>query len=311
MTENNPYDLIIVGGGIAGMTAAIYAARANLKPVIVERMVCGGLVNSTYEVQNFPSQISINGMALMEMVQEQVLNLGVHIEQVAVIEAMDLISDTKTVITEDEKYSAPAVILATGRDPIRLVHLDDCEQVHYCSICDGPSYKGKRVIVIGGGNSAFDESQYLISLGIEHITITEMMDRCIADQATQNSLIESEKADIRVKTTVKDIIVENGKLSAAVLEDLTNGATETVLIDGIFVFIGQKPNTDLFGDVIKLSEKGYILADQDMQTNISGVFAAGDIVDKKYRQITTAMNDGTISALSAEAFLRNRDRQRH
>ncbi|NQU65282.1 MAG: FAD-dependent oxidoreductase, partial [SAR324 cluster bacterium] len=167
MTENNPYDLIIVGGGIAGMTAAIYAARANLKPVIVERMVCGGLVNSTYEVQNFPSQISINGMALMEMVQEQVLNLGVHIEQVAVIEAMDLISDTKTVTTEDEKYSAPAVILATGRDPIRLAHLDDCEQIHYCSICDGPAYKGKRAIVIGGGNSAFDESQYLISLGIE------------------------------------------------------------------------------------------------------------------------------------------------
>lgn len=290
------------------MTAAIYTARANLKTAIVERQICGGLVNSTYVIENFPSYQSIHGMTLMEKVQEQVLQLGVHVDQVAEIESLSLDKDIKTAETDEVIYSAPAVILATGREPIRLSHLDECEQVHYCSICDGPAYKGKRVIVIGGGNAGFDETLYLLSLGVEQVTIVELMDRCAADQVTQTEVRKRKEVTVLTQTRVKGIQLEGGRLVSAGLEHVSDGSVENVQADGIFVFIGQRPNTELFRETLHLSDQGYILADTDMRTNLAGVFAAGDVVEKRHRQITTAMGDGTVAALSAAAFLNERKR---
>ncbi|NLY41016.1 MAG: FAD-dependent oxidoreductase, partial [Desulfovibrionales bacterium] len=177
------------------------------------------------------------------------------------------------------------------------------------SICDGSAYKGKRVLVVGGGNSAFDESLYLLGLGIEHITIIEIMDRFFAAQTTQNELLTRENVSALLRTKVKDLEVTAGHLSAALLENLDSGEILRVPVDGIFVFLGQKPNTAEVAGAVNLSDQGYILADEHMMTNIPGVFAAGDVVHKKYRQITTAVSDGTIAALSAEAWLR-RQRQR-
>ena len=285
------------------MTAAIYAARANLKVAVVERQICGGLVNSTHEIENFPSYKSIHGMELMEKVQDQILELGVHVEQVAEIASLKLGNRLKTVETDEFIYTAPAVILATGREPIRLTHLDECEQVHYCSICDGPAYKGKRVIVIGGGNAGFDETLYLLSLGVQHATIVEMMDNCAADQATQEEIAGRENTEVLTGTQVKEIQQPNGRLATASLEHIQEGGLDSVPVDGLFVFVGQRPNTEMFDGSVDLSPNGYILADGDMKTNLPGVFAAGDVVEKKYRQITTAMSDGTIAALSAGAFL--------
>jgi len=285
------------------MTAAIYAARANLKVAVVERQICGGLVNSTHVIENFPSYKSIHGMELMEKVQDQILELGVHVEQVAEIASLKLGNRLKTVETDEFIYTAPAVILATGREPIRLTHLDECEQVHYCSICDGPAYKGKRVIVIGGGNAGFDETLYLLSLGVQHATIVEMMDNCAADQATQEEIAGRENTEVLTGTQVKEIQQPNGRLATASLEHIQEGGLDSVPVDGLFVFVGQRPNTEMFDGSVDLSPNGYILADGDMKTNLPGVFAAGDVVEKKYRQITTAMSDGTIAALSAGAFL--------
>jgi thioredoxin reductase (NADPH) len=301
--EENHFDLLILGGGPAGMTAAIYAARANLKVAVVERQICGGLVNSTHVIENFPSYKSIHGMELMEKVQDQILELGVHVEQVAEIASLKLGNRLKTVETDEFIYTAPAVILATGREPIRLTHLDECEQVHYCSICDGPAYKGKRVIVIGGGNAGFDETLYLLSLGVQHATIVEMMDNCAADQATQEEIAGRENTEVLTGTQVKEIQQPNGRLATASLEHIQEGGLDSVPVDGLFVFVGQRPNTEMFDGSVDLSPNGYILADGDMKTNLPGVFAAGDVVEKKYRQITTAMSDGTIAALSAGAFL--------
>lgn len=304
METKSNFDIIIVGGGIAGMTSAIYAARANRKAVIVERHVCGGLVNSTYTVENFPSYISVNGMKLMEKVHEQVLNLGVSVEQVAEIEELDLKNPIKTVETDECVYTAPVVILATGCDPIRLPHLDNCEQIHYCSICDGPAYKGKKVIVVGGGNSGFDETLYLLSLGVEEVIVVELLDKCIADKTTQKEVSGHENVNIYTQTQIKEIDVETGKLKSASLENSYTGEITKIAVDGIFVFIGQRPNTEMFSDAITLSDQGYIKTDRDMVTNLPGVFAAGDVVEKRYRQISTAMSDGTVAALSAGAYLR-------
>ena len=304
MTSKPTHDLIIVGGGPAGMTAAIFAARANLKSVLIERHVCGGMVNETYEVRNFPSYISINGLELMEKIKEQVARLGVAVDQAAEIESLELDGEMKTVVTDEFQYHAPALILAPGCDPIRLPRLEGCEQVHYCSICDGPAYAGRRVVVIGGGNSGFDETLYLLSLGIEHVTIIELRDVCTAERSVQETVGQRDNVSVRVQTGIKDIVVEGGRLTAVVLEDACSGRIETVPADGLFVFIGHRPNTGMLKGVLDLSNQGYIRVDPDMKTSLPGVFASGDAVEKRYRQIVTAMSDGAIAALSAAAWIR-------
>ena len=180
MKPENHFDLIVLGGGIAGMTAAIYAARANVSTVIIETLVCGGLVNSTYLVENFPSYPTIHGMDLMEKVQDQVTNLGVEIDQMAEIVTVDITGDTKSVETEESIYTGKAIIVVTGREPTKLDIDTECEEIHYCSVCDGSHYKGKTVLVVGGGNSGFDEALYLLSLGVEQIVLIEVMDRFFA-----------------------------------------------------------------------------------------------------------------------------------
>ncbi len=285
------------------MTAAIYTARANLATVIVDKEVCGGLVNSTYQVENFPSYIAINGMELMEKVQEQVLNLGVEIEEVAEITGIDLAADVKKIETEECVYTAKAIILATGREPVKLDIETDCEEIHYCSVCDGSDYKGKNVLVVGGGNSGFDESLYLLSLGVRHITLIEVFDKFFASRTTQDKLAKFDQVTTKTSTRVKELVSDD-KLQSVILENVQSGGTEKVDVDGIFVYMGQKPNTALFRDVVSLDDNGFILANNSMETNIKGVYAAGDVIQKTYRQITTAMSDGTIAALAAEKYIR-------
>ena len=303
MSLQHTHDLIILGGGPAGMTAAIYAARASLKTIILESNVTGGLVNSTYSVENFPSYPEIHGMELMEKMREHVDALGVEVEEVCEVLEVELNGASKRVTTEDGMFSAPAIILATGRRPIPLDVPTEAEQVHHCAICDGAPYAGKRVLVVGGGNSAFDESLYLLHLGISHISLIEAMPRYFADQTTQDKLFGSGKAEGHLSTRVVDLVVREGRLTAAIVEDAT-GEQREIAADGVFVFLGQRPNTALFKDQVPLNEQGYIRAEADMSAGLPGVFSAGDINEKPFRQITTAVADGTIAALSAERFLR-------
>lgn len=299
------YDVIIIGGGPAGMTAAIYAARANVKAIVLESNITGGLVNSTYTVENFPSWPSIHGMELMEKMREHVDSLAVPVEEVCEITSLELEGPIKKVVTDDVLYQAKAVILATGRCPIPLEVPTECEQVHHCAICDGAPYVGKKVLVVGGGNSAFDESLYMLHLGIAHISIVESMPRYFAAQATQDELFNSGKAVGYTSTKVVDLVLTDGIVSGAVLENMASGERKTIAVDGVFVFLGQKPNNMLFVDTISMDDKGYILTSSDMETNVAGVFSAGDINHKSYRQITTAVADGTIAALAAEKYIRS------
>ncbi len=304
MKERQQFDMVVIGGGIAGMTAAVYAARANRSCIVLESNITGGLANSTYLVENYPSYTEIHGMELMQRLRDQVDNLGVPVEEVCEIEKIDLFSTLKTVETDDVVYEAKAIILATGRKNIPLELPRECDQVHHCAICDGAPYKGKKILVVGGGNSAFDESLYLLQLGVSHLTIVEKMDRYFAAQTVQDDLLKRDNVNGYLSSEVKDVVLEDDKLKAAILHNTATGEDTTVEVDGIFVFLGQLPNSELFADAIKLDKVGYIIADADMRTNLPGVFSAGDINAKTYRQLTTAAADGTIAALSADRYLR-------
>ena len=305
MKPEQHVDLVIVGGGPAGMTAAIYAAQANLHTVILEESVTGGLVNSTHTVQNVPSYPNIHGMELMEKMRAHVDSLSVPVEEVCEIESLSLEGEMKTVETDEEVFHSKAVILATGRKPVPIDLPHECDEVHYCAVCDGGAYKGKRVLVLGGGNSAFDESLYLLQIGVSHLTLIEAEDRFFAAESTQKQLLADDRTDARTGTKLVDLHLDEGRLTGAVVENLATGEQETLPVDGVFVFLGQTPNNDLFSDQVTLNDKGYILAGADMGTDIPGVYGAGDINEKVYRQITTAMGDATVAALSVERYIRN------
>ena len=301
---NNEYDLIIVGGGIAGMTAAIYGARANLRTLLLEKMVCGGLVNTTHVVENFPSYPSINGMDLMEKVRSHVDALGVTVTEVVEIESLDLKSDMKSIGTDEGTFRAPAIILATGRTPKKLPIESEFEQIHYCAICDGSPYRGKDVIVVGGGNSGVDESLYLLSLGVRNILLIEEFDHLLASEMACRQLKAHANVQIMTSTRIRELRGTT-RLESVVLYDVVANTTCERKVDGIFVYIGQDPQTEMFRGLIQLSDAGYIVCGENMETSLPGVFAAGDVINKKYRQITTAMNDGTIAALAAARFVGN------
>ena len=299
------FDLLIIGGGITGMTAAIYAARANLSVCILEKEVCGGLVNWTHTVENFPSYKTIHGIELMEKSREHVESLGVTIVEIDEVESVDLDSDIKTATTSGgDVYGAKALIVATGRKPTPLPLETDFENVHYCAICDGTAYKGKDIIVVGGGNAGFDESLFLCDLGVKSIHIIEIFPECIAAPATQDTAKATGKVKISVNTKISNISVLNSGKASVSLENTATNEITTEEIEGIFVFIGQKPLTEAFEGKLPM-DRGYLIADVDMHTSVAGVFAAGDVTVKKYRQITTAMGDGTIAALEAEKYIRS------
>lgn len=298
-------DVLIIGGGIGGMTAALYAARANLSVRIVEKEICGGLVNWTHTVENVPSYKSIHGMELMAACREHVESLGVAIEEISEAERVKLDGQPKELFTsEGDRFTADAVIIATGRRPIPLPVETAFEKVHYCSVCDGTAYKGKDVLVVGGGNSGFDESLYLAGLGVRSIHIVEMFPACAAAQSTQDRARATGVITASVNTVISALEpLPDGRCLASLKDTSTNAVSEET-VDGVFCFIGQKPNTNLFAGLVDM-DKGYIRTGEDMRTSLSGVFAVGDVRVKQYRQITTAMGDGTIAALEAERFIRS------
>jgi len=298
------FDIIVLGGGPAGMTAALYAAKANLKCLIVETSICGGLVNSTYVVENFPTYESIHGMELMERFQKQLVGAGVIIEDVAEIEKIHLIGNIKKVYTDTGIYTSRAVIIASGRQPIPIDLDQEVDQIHYCSICDGTAYKNKDVLVVGGGNSGFDEALYLITLGVKSLTLIEQADRFFAAKSVQKKLLAHKRVKAMHSISLIRCNLENGQLTNVEVD--TQHGNKTLFVDGIFVFMGQKPSTDMFKSILPLDEQGYIVTDENMMTSIAGVFAAGDVRQKQIRQITTAMSDGTIASLCAERYLRIR-----
>ena len=220
------------------------------------------------------------------------------------MERVDFSGAEKRLFTSSgEEYGARAVIVATGRKPRPLPVQTSFERVHYCSVCDGAPYRNKDVIVVGGGNSGFDESLYLIGLGVNHVHIVEAFPSCIAAASTQDRARESGKISVSVSTEIVSVDTLPDGRGRVLLKHTASGEEHAEDTDGIFCFIGQSPNTGPFEGALEMVD-GYIRVNADMETGIPGVYAAGDVTVKKWRQITTAMGDATIAALQAEKYLR-------
>jgi thioredoxin reductase (NADPH) len=297
------YDVIIIGGGMAGLTAAIYSARAKLRTMVLEKNTCGGLATWAVEIENFPSHQRIGGLELMDRVKEQAVVQGAAIREIVEISDVRLHGRFKAVETDEGLLRSRALIIATGREPIRLETDDACPNIHYCAICDGSAYRNREVLVIGGGNSGVGDALYLLNQGVRKITLVEQADQLIAAQNAQEALRSRPEVTVFTGTTVESLKTESHRICVR-LHHTHSDERREIDVSGVFVYMGQSPQTEIFRGFLHMDDQGYIISDEEMRTSVPGVFVAGDVRRKKYRQLTTAMNDGTIAALSAEEYIR-------
>lgn len=291
------YDLVIIGSGPAGISAAIYAARASLSVIIIEQAVYGGKLSKTYEIENYPGVEKISGVELAQKFIDQVKSFNIDLISGSVnkIEKKDYLlihtSNGKT-------FHAKNVIVATGADENKL-QLENADKfigrgISYCAVCDGFFYRKKDVVVIGGGNSALEEALYLASI-CNCVTIVIRRDVFRADKTVVDKILNNPKIKVIYKALPEKLLIENDVLVGLVIKNVENGQVQTIKCSGIFPYIGQSANTSFLDSSI-LDEKGYVITNPDMSTAIEGIYAAGDVISKQLRQVITAANDGAIAA---------------
>lgn len=297
-------DVIIIGAGMAGLTAALYSGRMNLSTLVLENAIVGGQISSATGIENYPGYEVIQGGDLIATLQKQAEHFGAVVDEFDSIVKVDLTKDPKIVETENFLYEAEAVILATGMNRRKLPLPEEGAYVgrgvHYCELCDGHTYQDKIIAVMGGGNAAVDAANFLSKYGRRIYLIHRSELR--ADPVSQEKLRQNPKAEILLQTEVR-ALHGNGRLTSITLHDKAQGKTTELPVDGIFVNIGVIPNTSLFEGQVTLTPSGRIAAGEDCRTNLLGVFAAGDVREKEIRQLTTAAADGTTAALLAEKYL--------
>lgn len=298
------YDVVILGGGPAGLTAAIYAGRALKKTLLIENNLLGGQVNETVRIENYPGAISESGAELMEKMQDQARHFGVEMVTDD-LEAVDLKAKPKILSGKKNQYLAKTVIIATGSSP-RKLGLEKEEDfsgfgVSYCSTCDGAFYKGLPVYVVGGGDAAFDEGLSLSDI-VKKVTILYRGPHPRASAFLQEQAKNKENMEVILNTEVVKLLGEE-KLEGIVIRNNETGEEKTIKEEmGLFIFAGHLPNTALFKDQLE-RDHGYIKADASTETGIEGVYAAGDVRTKMIRQAVTSAADGCIAAMAAIRFL--------
>ena len=299
------YDVVIVGGGPGGYTAALYAARAGLDGLIVERLSAGGQMNLTGQIDNYPGfPEGVDGFGLSMSMQQQAERFGAKTKYAEVLK-LELEGVIKKVVTNEGEYLAKSVVISTGANPRPLGVDRESEMigrgVGYCAHCDGGFYRGKTVAVVGGGNSAAAEALYLSRIAKEVILI-HRRDSLRATQIYHKPLMDA--ANIRViwNSEVAELLGED-LLEGVKIRNLQSGEEETLKVQGLFVSIGRKPATDLVKEQLTLDDAGYIMAGEDTKTNLPGVYAVGDVRTKELRQIVTAVADGAMAAHMAEKEL--------
>lgn len=298
------YDMIIIGGGPAGYTAALYAARAGLDTLIIERMSIGGQMALTDIIDNYPGfDEGIDGFTLGMKMQAGAERFGAKTEYAEVTEVA-LREEPKRIVTTSGEFFAKTVVIATGANP-RELGIDGEESLvgrglHYCAHCDGRFYKGKTVAVVGGGNSAAQDALYLSHLA-KKVYLIHRRDSLRATKIYHDPLLKAENVEFIWDSAVKEHIVD-GRIKGAVIENLKSGEMRELFFDGLFVSIGRRPATELFSEIDK-DESGYIVADENTKTNIDGVFAVGDVRTKALRQVVTAVGDGAVAAHFAEEYI--------
>ena len=299
------FDTVIIGGGPAGYTAALYAARAGLDTVVLEKMSPGGQMALTDTIDNYPGfEEGVDGFTLGMKMQQSAGRFGAKTEYAEVLSA-ELTQDVKTVITGSGEFKAKTVIIASGANP-RELGLPNEKQlvgkgVHYCAHCDGRFYKGKTVVVVGGGNTAVSDALYLSRIAGK-VILVHRRDTLRATKIYREPLLKTENVTFCRDSTVSEILAEES-VSAVKLKNVKTGEETVVPCDAVFVSIGRKPATGFLADKLTLDENGYIPADETTRTEIPGVFAAGDVRTKELRQVVTAVSDGANAAYFAEEYL--------
>lgn len=299
------FDTVIIGGGPAGYTAALYAARAGLDTVVLEKMSPGGQMALTDTIDNYPGfEEGVDGFTLGMKMQQSAGRFGAKTEYAEVLSA-ELTQDVKTVITGSGEFKAKTVIIASGANP-RELGLPNEKQlvgkgVHYCAHCDGRFYKGKTVVVVGGGNTAVSDALYLSRIAGK-VILVHRRDTLRATKIYREPLLKTENVTFCRDSTVSEILAEES-VSAVKLKNVKTGEETVVPCDAVFVSVGRKPATGFLADKLTLDENGYIPADETTRTEIPGVFAAGDVRTKALRQVVTAVSDGANAAYFAEEYL--------
>lgn len=299
------YDTVIIGGGPAGYTAALYATRAGLSTLVLEKFSAGGQMTQTAQIDNYPGfDEGIDGFSLGFKMQQGAERFGAETVQTEVLSAV-LTSDPKVIKTDVGEFLAKTVMIATGADHKHL-GLQDEEAligrgVGYCAACDGMFYKGKTVAVVGGGNSAAADA-LLLSKICGKVYLIHRRDSLRATKVYHDPLMKAENVEFKWNSAVKELL-HNGKINGVRLQHVQSGETEDVSVDGLFISIGRTPATELFKDTLALDASGYIMADETTRTNIPGVFAVGDVRTKALRQIVTAVSDGAVAVHFAEEYL--------
>ena len=299
------YDVVVLGGGPAGLTAAVYAARAKLKTLVVEKKELGGEAAATDVIENYPGfPEGINGHALADRMVQQAKRFGAVIYH-GNPENLNLKSSPKTFLLDGKVVSVHSIIIATGTSPKMLNVPGEKELkgkgVSYCATCDAPIFAGKDIAVIGCGNSGLQEGLFILKF-VKSIQFVEFFPTIKAEKILQEKI---KTHDNVVCLTNHQVVSINGqnKVESITVKDRATGEDKIIPVEGVFIYIGLIPNSELFKEQLNLNEWGYILTDEKLQTSVPGVFAAGDVRDKGLRQVATAIGDGALAAVSAEHFI--------
>ncbi len=299
------YDMVIIGGGPGGYSAALYAARAGLDVVVLEKLSAGGQMALTHQVDNYPGfSEGIDGFTLGMQMQEGAERFGAKTEY-AEVESVDLLADPKQIHTSEGVFYGKSVVYAAGAGPRELGLSEEKELigrgVNYCAACDGMFYKGKAVVVVGGGNSAVADALILSRIA-ERVILVHRRDSLRAEKVYDKALKEAENIEFRWNSAVSQLLHDQ-KVNGVKLRDVNSGEETVVACDGVFVSIGRKPNTALLQGQVDLDPQGYVEAGESCRTNIPGVFAVGDVRTKALRQIVTAAADGAVAVHYAVEYL--------
>lgn len=303
------FDVAIVGGGPAGMTAGIYARMAGLNTVIIEKNMFGGQIALTQDLKNFPTIKQIDGVTFSLQLLDQVTELGAEMVYAEVYGFEDLSSKTKKILTSNGTIEAKTIILTMGASARKLGIRKEQEYigrgVGYCAVCDGALYKGKDIAVVGGGNTAFEDVKYLSNLAnkvyLIHYRETFKANQNLIDEASE--LVKTGKLEILTPYEVESILGEK-KLEKIILKNKIDGTEKEIELSAMFIAIGRTPEIQFVKGTINTDEYGYILANENMETNVPGVFVAGDIRKKQLRQVITACSDGAIAATNANIYIK-------
>lgn len=302
-------DVVIIGAGMAGLTAALYAGRMNLNTLVLESAIVGGQIANATGIENYPGLPNVSGRDLIAALQQQAETFGAVIDEFDVIQEVSLRENTKLIETDGHIYETPTVIIASGMERRKLPLAEESKYagkgVHYCELCDGHLYQDKVIAVMGGGNAAVDAANFLAKYAKKLYLVHRSQLR--ADESSQAKLKENAKAEILLETEIK-ALQGASRLEAIEVFDKVSGTRRELPVDGLFVNIGVTPHTALFKDEVELAADGRIIAGEDCRTRLPGVFAAGDVREKEIRQLTTAAADGTTAAILAEKYIANMKR---